>query len=135
MYRNILFTGENDNTFVRLLEGAPDFYINQDNLCGVVFTKPMNFAYVVGEGRKVSAWIVRNEKGVTTLPYLSQPSLLLLEAPGAFRVKRLVKTLGVLRNAGITLDDLSVDTCLKWDALISRRSYNAYWIMDEIHQS
>lgn len=132
MYKNILFTGENDSTFIRLLEGTPDSQINQDNLCGVVFTSPVNFAYVVGEGRKVSAWIVRNEKGVTTLPYLSKPSQLLLEAPGTFRVKRLVKTLGVLRNAGITLDCLSVDTCLKWDALLARRSYNAHWILDEI---
>ena len=132
MYKNILFTGENDSTFIRLLEGKPDSQVAHHNLSGVVFTAPVNFAYVVGEGRKVSAWIVRNEKGVTTLPYLSKPSQLLLEAPGTFRVKRLVKTLGVLRNAGITLDSLSVDTCLKWDALISRRSYNANWILDEI---
>ena len=132
MYKNILFTGENDTTFIRLLEGVPDSHITHNNLTGVVFSTPVNFAYVVGEGRKVSAWIVHNEQGVTTLPYLSKPSQLLLEAPGAFRVKRLVKTLGVLRNAEISLSSLSVETCLKWDALLSRRSYNTHWILDEV---
>lgn len=132
MYKNILFTGENGTTFIRLLEGVPDSQINHNNLTGVVFTAPVNFAYMVGEGRKISAWIVHNQKGVTTLPYLSEPSQLLLEAPGAFRVKRLVNTLGVLRNAEVSLNSLSVETCLKWDALLSRRSYNVRWILDEI---
>lgn len=131
-YRNILFTGESQIQFIRLVSGKPSKILNHENTKGLVFSEGQIFCYMVSQAGKLIAWIVKNNAGMYEFPYLEKPALLLLEAAGKMRVKRLVKTIQFIEESGYDLSDFTIDTFIQLDSLLAGRSYRKEWIIEKV---
>jgi len=128
----MLFTDENKDQYIRLLSGSPSKEFSRENVKGLVFSEGQIFSYAVGTMSKVSAWIVKNEAGNYSFPYLEKSALLLLEATGKLRVRRLVETIQFVEANGYSLSDLGIDTFIQLDSLLAGRNYRKEWIIGKV---
>lgn len=131
-YNNILFTGESQEQYIRLLSGKPLKILHNNHIKGLVFSEGQIFSYVVSKAHKVSAWVVKNNIGHHDFPYLEKPALLLLEVTGKLRVKRLIETIRHVENSGLALSNFSLDTFIQLDSLLAGKNYKKEWVIEKV---
>lgn len=132
LYPNLLLTGKHGLYLLRLVAGRPAQAITGKQHKGLLFTEGQIFCYMMAGGNQASAWIVRNQAGHHSLPGLEKPVVLLLEAAGKLRVKRLLKTFKVLKDNQANLTVIPSETFILWDSLLAGKRYQADWILAKL---
>ena len=131
-YKNILFTTGDQTQYIRLISGKPSKTLEYRNTKGLVFSEGQIFCYMLTQAGKAMAWIVKNNVGVHELPYLEKPALLLLEAAGKMRVKRLIKTIQFIEHRGYELSDFTTNTFIQLDSQLAGKNYKKEWIIEKV---